>query len=84
MNPLKVFVYLAFGVPVVATDIDGIQAPDHLVSLAMNHELFLSTVNNKISMGRLSLDESHNYVEMNNWEKRLKKHLDSFFSYIAR
>jgi glycosyltransferase involved in cell wall biosynthesis len=76
MNPLKVFVYLAFGVPVVSTDIDNVDRDTDLVRIAGNHDQFIAAVKAALAKGKPDAALGARYVEANSWAARFKLHVD--------
>lgn len=77
MNPLKVFMYLAFGVPVISTEVDNVDDDCRLITIARDHQEFVAAVGVAVQ-GELTLDAdmAKSYVEKNSWESRFEKHVD--------
>lgn len=82
MNPLKIFVYLAFNVPVVSTEISNIDRSSTLVCVEDSNDNFLSAVDKCISRGRPSSAEFEKYVKSNNWSARLKNDVNKLLGNI--
>jgi hypothetical protein len=79
MNPLKVFVYLAFGVPVVATMVGNIDVTSSLVSIAKHHDDFIHAVQNSIAKNHVLTDIEKQSIANMSWGSKLKFCIDSIF-----
>ncbi len=79
MNPLKVFVYLAFGVPVVATMVENIDVTSSLVSIAKHHDDFIHAIQNSIAKNHVLTDIEKQSIANMSWSSKLKFCVDSIF-----
>lgn len=72
MNPLKVYVYLANHVPVVATDVENVES-SCLIYRAVNHDDFIAGLKESLS-GEKQLDspEFVRFIANNTWAKRFE------------
>lgn len=77
MNPLKAYVYLSWGVPVVATAVPNVETGTDLICVADTHEQFLDQVARTLDSGRLPRQAFRDYVIANSWEARLARHVDA-------
>jgi len=76
MSPLKVFEYLAAGVPVVSIDLPPIRDLSDRVLLVDTVSDFPEVIDNALSMGRLAESARHQFVHDNSWAARHRTVLD--------
>jgi len=79
MNPLKLFVYAAYGVPVVATDIPNLSREWVGLSVASDHADFLRQTGDRLRTG-IKLDKQSSFVLANSWTNRLEKAVSKILS----
>ena len=73
MNPLKLYEYLACGLPIITTPVAGTEQFDRLITVASNHEEFLAAVEHHLSK-ESTVSEQHarrDAVKKNTWSNRL-------------
>lgn len=77
MSPLKLYEYLAAGLPVAALDLPGIAGvgPDR-VQLARAPEDFVAAVARALTLGRAPEAERQEFIRANSWERRFDALLD--------
>jgi glycosyltransferase involved in cell wall biosynthesis len=77
MSPLKLFEYLAGGIPVAATDLPGIApvSPER-VALAADAGEFAAAVDAALSRGRAEEAARHEFIAANSWSSRFEDLLD--------
>jgi glycosyltransferase involved in cell wall biosynthesis len=79
-DPIKVYEYLAAGVPVVATDLPGLRRLDHVVRLAGNTRDFLRAIDEALVAGRDSgAAERRVEAARHSWDNRF----DTFSELVA-
>ena len=76
MNPLKAYVYLAAGVPIVATDVPNVERVDGLVRVAGDHDSFVREVAAQLQQGRPPRSVFDAAVARHAWAARLAPHVD--------
>ena len=76
MNPLKLYVYLTWGVPVVSTEIHNLDRSTELLKVGASHEQFLAHVADFLANGKPEGDVFRRYIGENNWSARFKAHVD--------
>lgn len=76
MNPLKAYVYLSWGIPVVATAVPNIDTDTDLICVASTHEEFIERVEDLLEGRRPPARAFEEYVRENCWAARLKPHVD--------
>lgn len=76
MNPLKLYVYLSLGVPVVCTEIFNIDRSSKAVRVGSTHADFIVAVAQTLSETCVGLNELQGYVQDNAWDRRLKVPVD--------
>ena len=70
INPVKLFEYAAFGLPIVASNMSELQNYNEHVSLYRNKEDYIKLIcNNLVKNDALSL-QLRNFALNNSWEKR--------------
>jgi glycosyltransferase involved in cell wall biosynthesis len=77
MNPLKAYVYLAAGVPIVATAVPNVETIPGLVRVASDHEDFLRQVSAQLAQGRPPRALFDAAVARHDWAGRLARHVDA-------
>jgi teichuronic acid biosynthesis glycosyltransferase TuaH len=76
MSPLKVYEYLAAGLPVAATDLEPVRTLGPRVALAPSGGDFTTAVRTALALGRASEDERQGFIAANSWERRHAQILD--------
>lgn len=76
MSPLKLYEYLAGGLPVAAIDLPPMRGVDDRVALAAEPEDFVHATRSALAMGRASEPEREAFVQANSWDSRLNRLLD--------
>ena len=77
MNPLKLYVYLSWFVPVVSTEVYNIDTSTNFVRVAADHETFLAQVEQTLSQPQLDRDKVQAYIRANSWRARFESHIDA-------
>jgi glycosyltransferase involved in cell wall biosynthesis len=77
MNPLKIFSYLAFGVPVVSTEVANVDLTEGLVYGAVSHQTFINLLRACLHQPRPTTALVQAYLQTNSWEARLKAPVDT-------
>ena len=80
MNPLKLYVYLSWRVPVVSTEIYNIDNDSQFVRVARTHNEFLEHVASALEKGRMDEAASQRYIDENSWEERFRSHVDELLA----
>ena len=80
MNPLKLYVYLSWRVPVVSTEIYNIDKSSQFVRVARTHNEFLEHVASALEKGRMDEAASQRYIDENSWEERFRSHVDELLA----
>ncbi|KAB0662106.1 glycosyltransferase family 4 protein [Burkholderia diffusa] len=80
MNPLKLYVYLSWKVPVVSTEIFNIDRSAGLVRVADSHESFLANISDVLASNVDSSSDMIEYVSRNSWEARFEAHVSELIS----
>lgn len=75
MNPLKLYVYLSWGIPVVSTEIFNIDLKSNCVYQGSEHSEFLRAVGEALQQPRPCAADLANYANANSWEARLEHHV---------
>jgi teichuronic acid biosynthesis glycosyltransferase TuaH len=76
MSPLKLYEYLAGGLPVVATDLAPMRGVDPRVTLVADPERYADAVRDALEAGRAGEDERLTFVNTNSWAARHERLLD--------
>lgn len=82
MNPLKLYVYLSWYVPVVSTNICNIDTSNGYVKVAQNHDQFLELVGDALENKRLDREVVQTFIQANNWRTRFEPHIDELHQSI--
>ncbi|MFM2119894.1 MAG: hypothetical protein RL722_1362, partial [Pseudomonadota bacterium] len=77
MNPLKLYVYLSWYVPVVSTEVYNIDTSTSFVRVAADHDSFLSHVEQTLAALRLDRQAVQTYIQANSWRARFETHIDA-------
>lgn len=77
MNPLKVFVYFSFGVPVVSTEISNIDRGNSLLHVASDKYEFIEEVDRILQCDKPHIKEMEAYISANTWDARFSNHVSS-------
>jgi teichuronic acid biosynthesis glycosyltransferase TuaH len=77
MSPLKLYEYLAGGIPVAATDLPGIAgvSPER-VSLAAGSDDFATAAATALALGPAAEDNRQEFLTANSWSRRFDELLD--------
>jgi glycosyltransferase involved in cell wall biosynthesis len=70
MSPLKLYEYLAGGLPVVATDLPPMRGVDPRVTLVPEGGDVAAAVRAALAQGRASEDERRAFIAANTWRSR--------------
>jgi teichuronic acid biosynthesis glycosyltransferase TuaH len=70
MSPLKLYEYLAAGLPVVATDLEPMRGVDPRVVLVPDGANVASATRRALAMGRASERERDDFLQANSWNAR--------------
>ncbi len=76
MSPLKLYEYLAGGLPVVATDLEPMRRVDPRVVLVPEGGDFAAATRRALALGRADEQERRAFLEDNSWESRYEDLLD--------
>lgn len=76
MSPLKLYEYLAGGLPVAAIDLPPMRDVDDRVVLAAEPENFVRATRRALALGRAPEAEREAFVHANSWDSRLNRLLD--------
>jgi glycosyltransferase involved in cell wall biosynthesis len=80
MSPLKLYEYLAGGLPVAATDLEPMRDIDPRVLLVGEGDDFAGAVQRALALGRADERQRNAFVEANSWRSRHEALLDLAFS----
>ncbi|EON11204.1 group 1 glycosyl transferase [Pandoraea sp. SD6-2] len=83
MFPMKFFEYLAAGLPVVSTPLDFIRGGFDGLEVGGTPDEFVAAIARQLHRGRLTADESSDYVGDNTWDARIAKMLDCIRPLLA-
>jgi teichuronic acid biosynthesis glycosyltransferase TuaH len=77
MSPLKLYEYLAAGLPVASVDLPGVSSvcPERIV-LANGADAFVAAVRQALELGRWSESDRYRFIHDNAWERRFVSLLD--------
>jgi hypothetical protein len=70
MSPLKLYEYLAGGLPVAATDLEPMREIDPRVLLVGEGGDFAGAVRGALALGRAEERERESFVRANSWRSR--------------
>jgi len=76
MSPLKLYEYLAGGLPVVATDLPPMRGVDLRVALVQRRDEYVEAVRDALAHGRAGEDERLTFVHTNSWSARHERLLE--------
>jgi teichuronic acid biosynthesis glycosyltransferase TuaH len=76
MSPLKLYEYLAGGLPVVGTDMPPLRGVDPRVLLVGESGGYPAAVNAALALGPAAEDERLTFVQTNSWAARHERLLD--------
>jgi|GEM_PF-816188 len=76
MNPLKLYVYLSWRIPVVSTEIFNVDNSSEFVFSATTHAEFLKAVGHAMHQRTENDENLTQYINANSWESRMKQHVD--------
>jgi len=80
MNPLKLYVYLSWRVPVVSTQIYNIDASSQFLRVAHTHNEFLEHVSSTLEEEGIDEAALQRYIDENSWEERFRSHVDELLA----
>ena len=80
MSPLKLYEYLAGGLPVAATDLAPMRGIDARVRLVGEGGDFAGAVGQALALGRAAEDEREAFVRANSWRSRHDSLLELAFA----
>jgi glycosyltransferase involved in cell wall biosynthesis len=80
MSPLKLYEYLAGGLPVAATDLAPMRGIDSRVLLVEENGDFASAAQSALALGRVDEHERRAFVQANSWRNRHDALLELAFS----
>jgi glycosyltransferase involved in cell wall biosynthesis len=83
MFPMKFFEYLAAGLPVVSTPLDFTKDRFDGLEVGETPEAFVAAIERQLARGRLTPEESREYVGDNTWDARTVKMLDCVWRGLA-
>jgi hypothetical protein len=83
MNPLKLYVYLTWGVPVVSSDVSGIDTKSGAVRVARDHVDFLKLVADTLAKPHIDWGAVQSYVQANSWQSRFEAHINELFQSLT-
>jgi glycosyltransferase involved in cell wall biosynthesis len=79
MNPLKLYVYFAYGVPIVTMDVPNIGEISPYARIARSHDEFIAAVDAALAEGRKEpLSEHKSLIEAISWERRVAEAISLF------
>lgn len=84
MNPLKLYVYLSWGVPVVSTEIFNIDSSSSFIKIARNHDEFLELVKQTLANSSFDIATLQDYIHENSWEARFGSHVDELIALMKK
>jgi len=76
MNPLKVYVYLQYGIPIVSTDVANIGYNGPFIKIAKDHETFLGCLEDTLKAKPVDEKDVLMFIKNNDWSTRFKTHID--------
>jgi glycosyltransferase involved in cell wall biosynthesis len=76
MNPLKLYVYLVAGVPIVTTEVSNVALGSGVVQMAKSHDEFIAQTKNTLENRQQAIGKVSHYVLSNSWENRFIESVD--------
>jgi glycosyltransferase involved in cell wall biosynthesis len=76
MSPLKLYEYLAAGLPVVASDLAPMREVDASVTIVARGESYAPAVEAALAQGRTSEQARQDFIAQNSWRMRQERLLD--------
>lgn len=76
MSPLKLYEYLAGGLPAVATDLPAVRDVDERVAIAREGEAFERAVARALETGRAGEPSRRAFIDANGWQERHNRLID--------
>lgn len=76
MNPIKLYVYLTWSVPVVSTEVSNIDTSSGFVKIARDHDEFLQFVADTLAKPDMDRETVKSYVQANSWRSRFEPHIN--------
>ncbi len=84
MNPLKLYVYLSWNVPVVSASIPNIDVVSGMVFVSDSHDGFTQNIQNVLRKRIDYANIAEAYCRANSWEVRLKDYVDRIISVVRQ
>lgn len=76
MNPLKLYVYLSWNVPIISTEIFNVDREARSLRIAGSHDEFISHISGVLENDTAGTEDMFNYVQQNSWRERFERHVD--------
>lgn len=74
MNPLKFYLYLGLGVPVVSTSADNLGELSQHVAIAEDADTFIKAIEEQLKIDKKKTQhELHQHLSNNSWDQRVRK-----------
>ncbi len=83
MNPLKVFVYLQWGLPIVTTNVENIAYNGPLIQKATTHKSFLKCVDHFLRSAVNDEKKHEAFIHQHDWQARFEKHIDKLLNHLG-
>jgi glycosyltransferase involved in cell wall biosynthesis len=80
MNPLKLYHYLAWDIPVVSTEVHNIDASSGMVFMCKSHDEFLGKIRDILDK-KVHLPDISQWRRDNSWAARLEPHVDEIVGF---
>ena len=80
MFPMKYFEYLAAGLPVVSTRLAFTESTSKGLLIGDDPEAFVRAIEAQLAAGRLTVQQSREYVGENTWQSRTRKMLETLIA----
>lgn len=74
MNPLKMYEYLAMGLPIVSTDLPEVKSFREVIKIARTYEEFVNLIQGELmTNNRMKIQRRIEIAKENSWEKRAEQ-----------
>lgn len=80
MFPMKYFEYVAAGLPVASTRLAFTESTSQGLAVGNDPEAFVRAIETQLAAGRLTVQQSREYVGENTWERRTRKMLETLIA----